>query len=361
VVHNFNPGPAVLPDTVREEVANAVRRLPNSSLGILEISHRGRIFEEILASAEARIRRLLAIPDDFAVMFCHGGATMQFSMVPLNLGQAASSKPEYLISGVWSQKAFAEASRLVGATQNGSGELVQFKELPKVLATAPGCPYLHYTSNNTIYGTQWTSAPTAEACSLAPLVCDASSDLFSASVDFSRHDAVYACAQKNFGCSGLTIAVVRSNLLDQVPKNLPILLSYQTYAKNQSLYNTPATFAIFVAERYLAWIENLGGLAEMHRRARERAQRVYACIDEFPVYLPYAEPASRSLMNATFRIEDSEREKKFLKEAESAGLFGLKGHKLLGGIRVSMYNGLSMGAIEDLTSFMKEFAIRWDS
>lgn len=355
--YNFSPGPAVLPEVVRREVQEAVGSFASTGVGLLEVSHRGAAFEEVLTAAEARIRRLLRIPENYAVMFCHGGATMQFSMVPLNLAQGSPVEPEYLVSGVWSQKALHEAQRLTGGKANGSSEKGAFRHLPELREVAEGAPYLHYTSNNTIYGTQWWPAPTASV----PLACDASSDLFSRPLDIEKHAVVYACAQKNFGCAGLTVAIVRNDLIEQAPKNLPVLLSYRTYAQNRSLYNTPATFALFVAERYLAWIEAEGGVAEMERRSIERAEQVYRCIDDHALYQPYASPEHRSRMNATFSLRSPDLEKQFLTEALHAGLLALKGHKLLGGIRVSMYNGLEPGAIEQLVTFMKDFASRWDS
>lgn len=355
--YNFSPGPAVLPEVVRREVQEAVGSFASTGMGLLEVSHRGPAFEEVITSAEARVRRLLNVPEDYAVMFCHGGATMQFSMVPLNLAQGSPVEPEYLISGVWSQKALDEAQRLTGAKANGTSEGEQFKHLPEILDVAPGTPYLHYTSNNSIYGTQWWPAPKAPV----PLACDASSDLFSRPIDVAAHGAIYACAQKNFGCAGLTLAIVRNDLIDRAPKNLPILLSYRTYSNNRSLYNTPATFAVFVTERYLAWIEAEGGIAEMERRSIERAERVYRCIDEHSIYQSYASPEHRSRMNATFHLQSPDLEKQFLAETRDAGLLALKGHKHLGGIRVSMYNGLEMGAIDRLVTFMKDFASRWDS
>lgn len=355
--YNFSPGPAVLPEVVRREVQEAVANFAHSGLGILEISHRGAAFEEVITSAEARIRRLLNVPENYAVMFCHGGATMQFSMVPLNLAQGSAVEPEYLVSGVWSQKALLEAQRLTGAKANGTAEEVAFRHLPEMREVADGAPYLHYTSNNTIYGTQWWPAPTANVL----LACDASSDLFSRPIEIEKHAAVYACAQKNFGCAGLTLAIVRNDLIEQAPNNLPILLSYRTYANNRSLYNTPAAFALFVAERYLAWIEAEGGIAGMERRSIERAEAVYRCIDEHKLYQPYASPENRSRMNATFSLRSPDLEKQFLAEAHDAGLLALKGHKLLGGIRVSMYNGLEIPAIERLVTFMRNFATRWDS
>lgn len=281
---------------------------------------------------------------------------MQFSMVPLNLAQGTSEQPEYLISGVWSQKALHEAQRLTGAKANGTAEAIGFRQLPEILEVADRAPYLHYTSNNTIYGTQWWPAPTSDVL----LACDASSDLFSRPISIERHAAVYACAQKNFGCAGLTIAIVRNDLIEQAATNLPILLSYRTYANNRSLYNTPATFALFVAERYLAWIEAEGGIAEMEHRSKERAEMVYGCIDHHPLYQPYASLHNRSRMNATFSLRTPELEKQFLAEAHDAGLMALKGHKLLGGIRISMYNALEVQAIECLVGFMKDFAERWD-
>lgn len=357
MVHNFGPGPAVLPDSVKQDVQEAIANFQGTGIGILEISHRSKHFEQVIKLAEERIRRLLFIPEEYAVMFCHGGATMQFSMVALNLGQGYKELPEYLLSGVWAVKAFEEAQRLIGANANGSSSVDNFRSLPTVLPVRDGAPYLHYTSNNTIYGTQWWPQPEAEV----PLVCDASSDLFCRPLDITTHAAVYSCAQKNFGCAGLTIAIVRRDFIERAPSNLPVLLAYKTYEKNQSLYNTPATFAIYVAERYLAWIEEQGGVAEMERRSRARAELVYRCIDEHSIYRPYAASAHRSLMNATFTLPTPESEKQFLKEAESAGLIGLKGHKLLGGMRASLYNALSQEAVVDLVTFMTDFGKRWGS
>jgi len=357
-IHNFSAGPAVLPLSVLEEVRDELVDTGATGMSVMEWSHRSAAFEGTLKAAEADLRALLGIPQDYAVLFLQGGASLQFAMLPMNLRRPGVSA-DYVVTGHWSQAALKEA-RLQGAARvAGSSEAEGFNHVPaaEALALDPAAAYLHFTSNNTIFGTQWRSEP--KPPSGVPLVCDASSDIASRPLDVERYGLVYAGAQKNLGPAGVTLVILRRSLLERVPKGLPALLDYRLMAEKGSLYNTPPTFAIYVLGRVLRWALAQGGLAELARRNAEKAGRVYAEIDgSGGFYRGHARGDSRSLMNVTFRLPSETLEQRFAAEAADAGLDGLKGHRSVGGLRASLYNAQPLEAVSALVAFMQEFRRR---
>ena len=355
-VFNFSAGPAVLPLEALEQVQRDLLSLPGVGMSILEVSHRSKPFEEILAGCEADLRRLGGIPDNYRVLFLQGGASLQFSMVPMNL-LAGQSSADYIVTGAWSQKAVKEAKRVgtvkIAATTEGEN----FARIPQQseLTLDPGAAYVHYTTNNTIFGTEFHYVP---ATGDVPLVADASSDIFSRPIDVSKYGLIYAGAQKNLAPAGVTLVIIRDDLLKRTPATLPTMLQYGIHADNQSMYNTPPVFAIYVMRLVLAWLLKQGGLAEIDRRNARKADKLYAAIDRTGFYRGHAAKDSRSRMNVTFRLPSEELEKKFAKEATSAGLDGLKGHRSVGGMRASIYNAFPEEGVESLVQLMAEFERR---
>jgi phosphoserine aminotransferase len=353
---NFSAGPAVLPLPVLEEAQRDLVSLPGVGMSILEISHRSKTFEDILASTEANLRTLGNIPSTHKVLFVQGGASLQFSMVPMNL-LTPGSTADYIITGAWSQKALKEAQKVGQVNVAASTESEQFTRIPaqSELKLTPGAAYVHFTSNNTIFGTQWKREPEVGT---VPLVCDASSDIFSRPIDFTRYGLMYAGAQKNLGPSGVTLVVVREDLLARSTKTLPTMLNYAVHAENGSMYNTPPTFGIYLIGLTAKWALAQGGLQALAVRNERKAAKLYAEIDRTGFYRGTAQRDSRSLMNVTFRLPSEELEKKFVKEATAAGLDGLKGHRSVGGIRASIYNAFPEEGVDTLVEFMREFEKR---
>ncbi len=350
--HNFYPGPSALPIEVLHKTQAALLEYGTSGVGILELSHRSTPFIDLLTSTEQQLRNLLSIPKEYEVLFTTGGATQQFSMVPMNLvpqGQTAN----YLITGSWAQKAYDEAQKFAPVHCAANGTESGFSAIPKEFKCSENAAYLHYTSNNTIYGTRYALPPQSDSC---PLVCDASSDLLSREVDVAHHALIYAAAQKNFGPSGITLVVLRRELLSTIPEVLPLMLDYRTYANSKSLYNTPPTFAIYVVHEMLNWISQLGGLAALGKRNEEKAGLIYEAIDRNDLYRGYAAEQDRSPMNITFTLPSKELESLFLQESLEQGFLGLAGHRSIGGLRVSLYNGLPPKSASALAEFMAEFA-----
>ena len=353
-IFNLNAGPAVLPVSVLEQAQRDLIALPGVGMSILEISHRSKTFESIIGEAEADIRRLAGIPAGYQVLFLGGGASLQFSMVPMNF-LPQGGKADYVVTGSWSKKAVKEAQKVgtvqVAATTEGEN----FARIPQQaeLKLDPGAAYVHITTNNTIFGTEWWYDPqTGEV----PLVADASSDIFSHPLDVSRYALIYAGAQKNLGPAGVTLVIVRDDLLARGAKGLPTMLDYRTHSENKSLYNTPPVFPIYVVGLVAKWLLAEGGLEAMGRRNEQKAGRLYGAIDSSGgFYRPHAKPDSRSHMNVTFRLSSEELEKKFLAEASEAGFSGLKGHRSVGGVRASIYNAFPTEGIDALVSFMQEF------
>ena len=354
---NFGAGPAVLPEPVLAEAQRDLFALPGVGMSVLEISHRSKTFEEILGGCEADLRRLANVPSDYHVLFLQGGATLQFSMVPMNLLPAGSSA-DYVVTGAWGKKAVKEAQKVGGVRVLAPTEASNFDRVPDAsdLSLDPSAAYVHFTSNETIQGVEWPAPPDAGGL---PLVCDASSDIFSRPIDVSRHALIYAGAQKNLGPSGVTLVLLRDDLLARSPKNLPVMLDYNAHAKEKSLYNTPPVFGIYIMRLTIRWILEQGGLEAMGRRNAEKAALLYGALDSSDgFYRPHARAGSRSLMNVTFRLPSEELEKRFVAEARGARLDGLKGHRSVGGIRASIYNAFPRAGVEALVAFLEEFRRR---
>jgi phosphoserine aminotransferase len=352
-IFNFAAGPAVLPLEVLEEAQRDLVSLPGLGMSVLEISHRSKTFEDIIQGCERDMRTLAGIPDNYKVLFLQGGASLQFSMVPMNLLPQGGSA-DYIVTGVWSQKAVKEAKRVGGVKIAGSTESENFARTPKLseLTLDPNAAYVHMTSNNTIYGTEWQWLPETGN---VPLVSDMSSDIFSRPVDVAKHAMIYAGAQKNLAPAGVTIAIIREDLLERSPSTLPTMLNYKVHADNQSLYNTPPVFPIYIMRLVMTWLLKNGGLAAVEQVNTRKADKLYGEIDRTGFYRGHAAKDSRSRMNVTFRLPSEELEKKFAKEATAAGLDGLKGHRSVGGMRASIYNAFPEAGVDALVQFMREF------
>ncbi len=353
--YNFYAGPAVLPEEVLLEVKEELPVYDDAGTSVLEISHRSKEYTAIHASAQERLRRLLGLGDEWHILFLQGGASMQFHMVPLNLLPEGGSA-DYLVTGSWSKKALKEAQLLGNPRVAASTESTQFDRIP-----APGtytidskAAYVHFTSNNTIYGTQWPKEPETGG---VPLVCDASSDFLSRRIDIDRYGLIYAGAQKNVGPAGVTIVLIRQDILEQRNQPLPTLLDYGTHVGK--IFNTPPVFAVYIVEKVLKWLENMGGLPAMEARNEAKARKLYAVLDASDFYRPHAQPDSRSRMNVTFRLPTEELEKTFVEEARKQGMLGLKGHRSVGGIRASIYNACPSEAVDALVEFMNDFEQRY--
>ena len=352
-IHNFSAGPAVLPLEVLEQVQRDLLSLPGVGMSVMEISHRSTAFDDIIEGAEADLRKLGRIPDNYRVLFLQGGASLQFSMVPMNLMPAGGSA-DYLVTGVWAEKAVKEAKRVgnVRIAATTAGENFARVPRPEELTFDPQAAYVHMTTNNTIYGTQFHYTPDTGA---VPLVADASSDIYSRPLDVSKYGLIYAGAQKNLAPAGVTLVIVRDDLLKRGPSTLPTMLQYAVHAENKSMYNTPAVFPIYVMRLVLAWLVKAGGLEAVEKSNIRKAEKLYAEIDRTGFYRGHAAPDSRSRMNVTFRLPSEELEKKFGKESTSAGLDGLKGHRSVGGMRASIYNAFPEAGVDALVQFMQEF------
>ncbi len=350
---NFSAGPAVLPVQVLEQAQRDLLSLPGVGMSILEISHRSKPFDEVLQGCEADLRTLAGIPDGYHVLFLQGGASLQFSMVPMNLLSAQASA-DYIVTGAWSQKAVKEAKRVGGVKIAASTEGENFARIPRQeeLKLDPNAAYVHYTTNNTIFGTEFHYVPGVGS---VPLVADTSSDMFSGPMDVSKFGLIYAGAQKNLAPAGLTLVIVRDDLLKRTPSSLPTMLQYGVHVENKSMYNTPPVFAIYIMRLVLAWLIKQGGLSAIEKRNARKADKLYAEIDRTGFYRGHASKDSRSRMNVTFRLPNEDLEKKFIKEATAAGLDGLKGHRSVGGLRASIYNAFPEEGIDALVQFMAEF------
>jgi phosphoserine aminotransferase len=361
-VHNFSAGPAVLPVEILTEISEALPNFNNCGLGLMELSHRSSTFDEVIVSARNRLRYLMNIPQEYEVLFLQGGASLQFYMTALNLLTAKESA-DYICTGTWSQKAIKEVNRCATANVIWSPPDV-FNQVPKAgtYDTSEDGLFLHYTSNNTIYGTQFQELPDGNG---KPLVADLSSDICSAPMDVSKHAIIYAGAQKNLGPSGVTAvilspwAVERSKSVHNSRKGgLPSMLNYSLMVEKESMFNTPNTFGIFALDRMLAWLERQGGVSSIHIQNKYKAKLIYDTLDSSDFWQPHAHKDSRSIMNITWKLQDSSLETTFVDEAKKAGLEGLKGHRSVGGIRASIYNACPTASVEELVKFMKDFAAR---
>ncbi|HEY2907407.1 MAG TPA: 3-phosphoserine/phosphohydroxythreonine transaminase [Vicinamibacterales bacterium] len=352
-VYNFAAGPAVLPLPVLEEIQRDLIALPAVGMSILEISHRSKPFEAILERAEADIRALADIPSGYHVLFLQGGASTQFSMVPMNL-LTAGAAADYIDTGSWAEKAIKEAKKVGKVNVAATTKADNYARIPaqSELKLTPGAAYVHMTSNNTIEGTEWKMLPDVGD---APLVNDTSSDMFSRPIDVQKHALIYAGAQKNMGPAGLTIVIIRADLLARSQPSLPTMLNYAVHAENKSLYNTPPAFAVYALGLVMKWLRNLGGLPAIAKINERKAAKLYAEIDRTGFYRGTAQKDSRSLMNVTFRLASEEMENRFVKESTTAGLDGLKGHRAVGGMRASIYNAFPEEGVDALVGFMREF------
>jgi phosphoserine aminotransferase len=352
-IYNFSAGPAVLPLPVLEEAQRDMLSLPGVGMSVMEISHRSKTFDEIMGRADSGLRELLALPDNYHVLFLQGGASLQFSMVPMNFLPRDGSA-DYLITGNWGKKALKEARRSgavnVAATMADGG----FTRVPRddELNLDPKAAYVHITTNETIEGVEWKQEPEVGD---VPLVADASSDILSQAIPIEKYALIYAGAQKNMGPSGVTLVIIRDDLLKRIPDGLHTMLDYRTHVENKSLYNTPNTWGIYIISLVCQWLREKGGLAAMQRENEQKAALLYDAIDATAFYRGHADADSRSIMNVTFRLPSEELEKKFALEATAQGLDGLKGHRSVGGIRASIYNAFPLEGVAALLSFMKEF------
>ena len=353
-IYNFNPGPAALPLSVLEEIQENFLDFQGSGMSITEISHRSRQFDYVVNDAVARTKRLLGLGDNFEVLFIQGGASLQFCMIPTNfLGPGRSA--DYVDTGTWSTKAIKEAELQGKSIQVvASSQDKNYSYIPKNLAFNDDADFVHLTSNNTIKGTQWAEFPDTRG---VPIICDMSSDIMSRPLDANRFGMMYAGAQKNVGPAGACLVIIRKDLLDWIPDTVPTMLKYSTFCAKNSMYNTPPCFTVYTVQLVLKWLEEtIGGLEEMAAINQDKAQLLYGYMDESGFYRATAESDSRSLMNVTFRLPSEDLEKQFVAQALANGLGGLKGHRSVGGCRSSIYNAITLEAVQALVDFMKLFA-----
>ncbi len=352
-IFNFSAGPAVMPVPVLEEAGANMIALPGVGMSVMEISHRSKTFDEIIQGAEAGLRELLGIPKDYAVLFLQGGASLQFAMVPMNF-LSLDSSADYIVTGSWGKKAVKEAQ--IFGTVDMAANMADggFTRVPtqEELHLNTAAAYVHITSNETIEGVQWKSEPEVGE---VPLISDSSSDILSRPIPVEKYGLIYAGAQKNMGPSGVTLVIVREDLLPRIRDGLSTMLDYRTHVKGKSLYNTPNTWGIYIINLVSKWLKEKGGLSGMQSENEAKAKVIYDCIDATDFYRGHADPDSRSVMNITFRLPSEDLEKKFASEATAAGMDGLKGHRSVGGIRASIYNAFPREGCEALVEFMKEF------
>ncbi len=351
MMHNFGPGPCILPQEVFKQASQAVLNFNDTGLSILEISHRAPEFEAVVNEATRLVKELLNVPEGYSVIFLQGGASLQFSMVPMNLlgeGQTAA----YLDSGVWANKALKEAKILGNTATVASSKESNYTFIPKDYTIPADAAYFHITSNNTIYGTQLQAFPKSPV----PLVSDMSSDIFSRVFDVSDFGLIYAGAQKNIGPAGVTLVIVKDEILGKVNRKLPSMLDYKVQIDGGSMYNTPPVFSIYVAMLNLRWLKSKGGVAEIEKENVAKARALYEEIDRNPLFKGTCAVEDRSKMNVCFVMENPELEKPFLKLAEERGIVGIKGHRSVGGFRASMYNALPITSVHVLIDAMQDFA-----
>ncbi|CAM3650655.1 3-phosphoserine/phosphohydroxythreonine transaminase [Mesobacillus zeae] len=354
---NFNAGPAALPEAVLKRAEKEWLEYGDTGMAVMEMSHRSKEYEYINNTAQQMFRKLLSIPEDYEVLFLQGGASLQFTMVPMNLMEEGKTA-YYVLTGSWSEKALKEAKKLGKAEIAASGKENQYKTIPSLSNIKPLTEgsYLHITTNNTIYGTQWHDIPAGLDL---PLVADMSSDIMSRPLEISNYGLIYAGAQKNLGPSGVTVVVIKKDLLARSKDSLPTMLDYRTQAGSASLYNTPPTLAVYLLKLVLEWAESLGGVKSLEKINQEKAGILYSAIDESDgFYHGHADHGSRSMMNVTFTLDTEETTKVFLEEAKARGFTGLAGHRSVGGCRASIYNAVPLEHVEQLAQFMKEFSKR---
>ncbi len=352
-VYNFSPGPATLPTDVLQQAAKDIVNFQGSGMGLIEMSHRSKEFMAVADTTEKLLRELLAIPENYKVLFLQGGASSQFFMVPMNL-LGNGKKASYLNTGTWSKKAIKEAKLFGDIDVAFSSEEQKFNRVPGAdeYTVADAAEYLYFVSNNTIYGTQFSDFPKTEKM----LVADMSSDILSREIDISKFGLLFAGAQKNMGPAGVTIVIIREDLLEKAPADIPTMLQYKTHADKGSMFNTPPCFAIYAVGEVLKWLKKQGSVAGIEQLNKKKATLLYECIDSGDYYRGHAEKSSRSLMNVSFNLPTPELEAQFIAEAQAIGLNGLKGHRSIGGCRASIYNAFPIEGVEKLVAFMQQFA-----
>lgn len=348
-VHNFSAGPAILPDEVIRKAAEAVLNFNDSGLSLIEISHRSKDFEDVMDKARGLVKELLQLGDDYEVVYLGGGASLQFYMLPLNL---LKTKAAYINTGTWASLAIGEAKKVGNVEVIASSEDKNFTYIPKQYTVPADADYLHFTSNNTIYGTQYKDFPQTDI----PLVCDMSSDIFSKRFDASKFSLIYAGAQKNMGPAGATMVVFRKDILGKTGRTLPSMLDYKVHYSKESMFNTPPVFPVYVTMLTLQWLKDNGGLEWIEKVNQMKADTFYNALDSNPMFVGTVAKEDRSNMNATFLLNNTELEGEFEKMLKEAGISGLKGHRSVGGYRASMYNALPLKSVNVLTSVMREFA-----
>lgn len=350
IMHNFNAGPSVLPQVVYEEAAQGVLNYNNSGLSILEIGHRTTAFESVMNEARSLVKELMDLDDDHEVLFLHGGSSTQFMQVPMNLLNEKETAA-YTDTGVWAAKAIKEAKLFGNVEIVCSSKEANYNFIPKDFAVPNDAKYFHITTNNTIYGTQWQSIPKVTM----PAVADMCSDIFSRRLDFNSFGIIYASAQKNVGPAGVNIVIVNKNILGKVKRAIPTIMDYRNHIKEKSMINTPPVFAVYVCMLTLQWLKQQGGINAIEKLNNEKAKLLYNAIDTSSIFIPTAVKEDRSKMNACFVMNDAELEKKFLDFAKDNNIYGIKGHRSVGGFRASMYNALPLSSVEHLVEVMKEF------
>lgn len=351
--HNFGAGPGILPVEVLKEASEAVLEFNNLGMSLLEVSHRGKDFIAVMDEARQLVKELFNLGEDYDVMFLQGGASLQFLMVPYNL-LSTSGTAAYINTGTWASKAIKEAKIVGNVNEIASSKDKNFSYIPKNVNIPGEADYLHITSNNTIFGTQYKKFPETNI----PLVADMSSDIFSKKIDANKFSLIYAGAQKNMGPAGTTLVIVKKDLPGKTGRTIPSMLDYKIHIENDSMFNTPPVFAVYVSMLTLRWIKNNGGLAAMEKRNREKADIIYKELDENPIFYGTAEKEDRSDMNVTFLLKDSSLDEEFLNITKGEGISGIKGHRSVGGFRASIYNAMPVESVKTLVEVMQEFAMK---
>ena len=351
MVHNFNAGPSILPSEVLQQASEGLLNFNNSGLSILEIGHRTALFEEVMNEAVSLVKELMQLDADHEVLFLHGGASTQFMQVPYNLlGETQTAA--YIDNGIWGSKAIKEAKLFGNVEVVASSKDKNHTYLPKVFTTPKDAVYLHYTTNNTVEGTQWQTLPETDR----PLIADMSSDILSRRIDFNRHALIYAGAQKNIGIAGVNLLVINKNILGNAGRKLSTILDYRNHIENGSMLNTPPVFAIYVSMLTLRWLRKMGGVDGIEQLNNQKAELFYSTLDSLPMFKGPVAKEDRSKMNAVFVMEDPSLEKQFLEVCKQENLYGVKGHRSVGGFRASFYNALPLSSVEVLVQVMKNFA-----
>ncbi len=351
-IFNFSAGPAVLPVEVLEEARENLLSLGSTGIGIMEHSHRGKAYDAVHMECETLCRELAGIPENYKILFIQGGASLQFGMIPMNL-LSAGKTADFLMTGAWSEKAASEAKLYGNVHHAASSKDQNYSYIPQTASYSDSPAYVHFTSNNTIFGTEWKGEPVGYPGNM--LICDASSDIYSRPIDVSKYALIYAGAQKNLGPSGVTLVIVRDDVVEMGPKNIPAMLQYRTYAADHSLYNTPPTFGIYIMGLVFKWIKKNGGLAGMAQHNEAKAGKLYDWLDQSKLFKATAARDSRSLMNVTFVTGDVKLDDEFIALSKKAGLDGLKGHRSVGGMRASIYNAFPPAGIDKLLEVMADF------